>query len=141
MLRSIRLHRVRVRGDLEIKDYVVLQKPHDQTDQLPPPRTLIMDVTMTHPHYGLSGMSGLSAFLRKTIFKLILCFHAGDKTHKAGYHANLRCVCGAKQVGPILQHKSYKLLKKMLLMRPQNVLMMRELPRSTQIKCSCCIAG
>ena len=28
-------------------------------------------------------------------------FHAGDKTHKAGYHANLRCGCGAKQVGPI----------------------------------------
>ncbi len=27
-------------GDLEIKDYVVLQKPHEQTDQLPPPRTL-----------------------------------------------------------------------------------------------------
>ena len=28
-------------------------------------------------------------------------FHAGDKTHKTGYHANLRCGCGAKQVGPI----------------------------------------
>jgi hypothetical protein len=28
-------------------------------------------------------------------------FHDGDKTHKAGYHANLRCVCGAKQVGSI----------------------------------------
>ena len=28
-------------------------------------------------------------------------FHAGDKTHKAGYHANLRCGCGAKQVGPV----------------------------------------
>ena len=40
-----------------------------------------------------------------------------------------------------LQRKSCKLLKKMLLMRPQNVLMMRELPRSTQIRCSCCIAG
>ncbi len=41
-------------GDLEIKDYVVLQKPHEQTAQLPPPRTLIMDFTMTHPHYGRS---------------------------------------------------------------------------------------
>jgi hypothetical protein len=30
-----------------------------------------------------------------------VCFHAGDKTHKAGYHVNLRCGCGAKQVGPI----------------------------------------
>ncbi len=42
------------RGDLEIKDYVVLQKPHEQTDQLPPPRTLIMDFTMIHPRYGRS---------------------------------------------------------------------------------------
>jgi hypothetical protein len=28
-------------------------------------------------------------------------FHAGDKTHKTDYHANLRCGCGAKQVGPM----------------------------------------
>ena len=27
------------RGDLEIKDYVVLQKPQEQADRLPPPRT------------------------------------------------------------------------------------------------------
>jgi hypothetical protein len=26
-------------------------------------------------------------------------FHAGDKTHKSGVYANLRCGCGAKQVG------------------------------------------
>ena len=97
-------------------------------------------------------------------------FHAGDKTHKAGVYANLRCGCGTKQVGPVrmsskrptnvdcfrelgrviqrdhgppvsLQRKNCKLLKKLLLMRPQNVLMMRELPRSTRIRCSCCIAG
>ena len=70
--------------------------------------------------------------------------------------------CGAKLVGPIrmsskfptlrdclrerliqqdqaprasLQRKNCKLLKKMLLMRPQNVLLMRELPRSTQMRC------
>ena len=42
------------RGDIEIKDYVVSQKPHEQNDQLPPPRTLIMDFTMTHPRYGRS---------------------------------------------------------------------------------------
>ncbi len=42
------------RGDLEIKDYVVLQKPQEQADRLPPPRTLILDFTMTHPHYGRS---------------------------------------------------------------------------------------
>ncbi len=32
------------RGDLEIKDYVVLQKPQEQADRLPPPRTLILDL-------------------------------------------------------------------------------------------------
>ena len=99
-------------------------------------------------------------------------FHAGDKTHKSGVYANLRCGCGAKQVGPVrkssqrptfgdclrelgrliqqdhgprpsLQSKNYKLLKKMLLMRPQNVLLMlmRELPPSTQLRCLCCIGG
>ena len=35
------------RRDLEIKDYVVLQKPHDQDNRLPPPHTLIADFTMT----------------------------------------------------------------------------------------------
>jgi hypothetical protein len=35
-------------GDLEIKDYVVLQKPQEQSDRLPPPRTLILDFTLTH---------------------------------------------------------------------------------------------
>jgi hypothetical protein len=77
---------------------------------------------------------------------------------KAGYRANLRCGC--KQVGPVLMsskrptvqdclrelgrliHQDHgptcvaaaqkcKLLKNMLLMRPQNVLLMRKLPRST----------
>jgi hypothetical protein len=33
-----------------------------------------------------------------------------------------------------LQCKNFKLLKKMMLMRPQNVLLMRELPRSTQMR-------
>jgi hypothetical protein len=28
-------------------------------------------------------------------------FHAGDKTHKSGVYANLRCGCGVKQVGPV----------------------------------------
>ena len=37
------------------------------------------------------------------------------------------CVAAAK--------KNCKLLKKMLLMRLQNVLLMRELPRSTQLRC------
>jgi hypothetical protein len=42
------------RGDLEIKDYALLQKPQEQTDRLPPPRTLILDFTLTHTRYGSS---------------------------------------------------------------------------------------
>ena len=38
----------KARCDLEVKDYVVFQKPQEQTDHLPPPRTLIMDFTLTH---------------------------------------------------------------------------------------------
>jgi hypothetical protein len=37
------------RGDIEIQDYVILT--HGEDDRLPP-RTLVMDVTMTHDHYG-----------------------------------------------------------------------------------------
>ena len=47
------------RGDLEIKDYVVLQKPHEQDDRLPPPRTLILDFTMTHTRYGRSHVHSI----------------------------------------------------------------------------------
>ena len=36
--------------------YVVLQKSQEQGDCLPPPRTLILDFTMTHPHYGRSHL-------------------------------------------------------------------------------------
>ena len=56
---KVKIHKItpatgKERGDLEIKDYVVLQKPQEKTDRLPPPRTLILDFTMTHPHYGRS---------------------------------------------------------------------------------------
>jgi hypothetical protein len=37
------------RSDIEIKDYVIF--PHGEDDRLPP-RTLVMDVTMTHVPYG-----------------------------------------------------------------------------------------
>jgi hypothetical protein len=47
------------RGDVEIRDYVVLQKPRDLTDCLPPPRTLILDFTLTHTRFGRSQMSSL----------------------------------------------------------------------------------
>jgi hypothetical protein len=35
-------------SDIEVKDYVILQKPQEQDNRLPPPRTLILDFTMTH---------------------------------------------------------------------------------------------
>jgi len=42
-----------------ISDYVVLQKPRDLTDCLPPPRTLILDFTLTHTRFGRSQLSSL----------------------------------------------------------------------------------
>ncbi len=49
----VKIHKItpstgKKKGDLEIKDYVVLQKPLEQTDRLPPPRTLILVFTLTH---------------------------------------------------------------------------------------------
>jgi hypothetical protein len=44
------------RGDVEVKDYVVLQKPQEQDNRLPPPRTLIMDFTMTHVRFRRSHL-------------------------------------------------------------------------------------
>ena len=35
---------------------MVLQKPQEQTDRLPPPRTLIMDFTWTHTRVGRSNL-------------------------------------------------------------------------------------
>jgi hypothetical protein len=48
-----------VTGDLDLKDYVVLQKTQNkQSDRLPPPRTLIivMDFTLTHTCFGRSNL-------------------------------------------------------------------------------------
>ncbi len=49
----VKIHKItpaqgKERRDVEIRDYVVLQKPRDGTDCLPPPRILILDFTMTH---------------------------------------------------------------------------------------------
>jgi hypothetical protein len=44
---------------VEIRDYVVLQKPRDLTDCLPPARTLILDFTLTHTRFGKSQLSSL----------------------------------------------------------------------------------
>jgi hypothetical protein len=59
---KVKIHKItpatgKERGDLEIKDYVVLQKPQEQADRLPPPRTLILDFMMTHPRYGRSHVN------------------------------------------------------------------------------------
>jgi hypothetical protein len=55
----VKIHKItpatdKERGVLEIKDYVVLQKPQEQDDRLPPPRILILDFTLTHTRYGSS---------------------------------------------------------------------------------------
>ena len=69
ILGSVVGHRVKIhkitpatgkeRGDIEIKDYVVLQKPQELTDCLPPPRTLILDFTLTHTRVGRSQLYSL----------------------------------------------------------------------------------
>ena len=43
--------------NIEIKDYVVMQKPQPQANRLPPPLTLIMDYTMTHISFGRSHVN------------------------------------------------------------------------------------
>ena len=58
---KVKIHKItpatgKERGDIEIKDYVVLQKPQAQVNRLPPPRTLIMDFTMTHVRFGRSHL-------------------------------------------------------------------------------------
>ena len=44
------------RGDIEIKNYVVMQKSQPQGTRIPPPRTLSMDYTMTHVRFGSSHL-------------------------------------------------------------------------------------
>ena len=38
---------------------MVFQKPHEQTDRLPPPRTLILDFTLTHTCFGRSHVHSI----------------------------------------------------------------------------------
>ena len=52
----VKIHKItpgtgKERGNIEIKDDVVLQKPQPQATLLPPPHTLIMDYTMTHVRF------------------------------------------------------------------------------------------
>ena len=60
----VKIHKItpatgKERGDIDLKDYVVLQKPRDLSDCLPPPRTLILDFTLTHTCFGRSQLSSL----------------------------------------------------------------------------------
>ena len=55
----VKIHKItpatgKERGDIEIKGYVVLLKPQEQTDRLLPPRTLMLDFTLTHTCFGRS---------------------------------------------------------------------------------------
>jgi hypothetical protein len=56
---KVKIHKItpatgKDRGDLDMKDYVVYQKPPEQTNRLPPLRTLTVDFTLTHTHNGRS---------------------------------------------------------------------------------------
>jgi hypothetical protein len=50
------------RGDIEIQDYVIL--PRGEDDRFPP-RTLVMDVTMTHDLYGCTTQHTNGAFTHR----------------------------------------------------------------------------
>ncbi len=61
---KVKIHKItpatgKERGDLEIKNYVVLQKPQKQTDHLPPSRTQIVDFTLTQTQYGRSHVHSI----------------------------------------------------------------------------------
>jgi hypothetical protein len=44
---------------------VILQKPQEQADRLPPPRTLILDFTLTHTRYGSSHVHATGQLTNK----------------------------------------------------------------------------
>jgi hypothetical protein len=58
---TVKIHKItpatgKERGDIELKDYVDLQKPQAQDNRLPPPRLLILDFTMTHVRFRRSHL-------------------------------------------------------------------------------------
>jgi hypothetical protein len=58
---KVKIHKItpatgKERGNIEIKDYVVWEKPSEQDNHLPPPHTLIIDFTMTHVRFGCSHL-------------------------------------------------------------------------------------
>ena len=48
----VKIHNITSVTGKERGDYVVMQKPQPRADLLPPPRTLIMDYTVTHVRFG-----------------------------------------------------------------------------------------
>jgi hypothetical protein len=90
-----KIHKITVvmgkeRGDLETKDYVVLQESQEQTDRLPPPRNIILDFTLTPTRYDSSHVQTtgqmtntrrsdddpeLDGTLREVVRKKILHYH------------------------------------------------------------------
>jgi hypothetical protein len=50
------------RRDIQMKDYVVSQKPQGQDNRLPPTHTLIMFFTMTHVRFGRSHFHQIGQF-------------------------------------------------------------------------------
>jgi hypothetical protein len=56
---KVKIHKItsvtgKERGDIEMRDYVVLQKNQEQDNLLDPPHTLILDFNMTHTCYDRS---------------------------------------------------------------------------------------
>ena len=81
----VKIHKItpatgKERGDLEIKDYVVLQKPQEQTDRLPSPSTLILDFTMTHTRYGRSHVHPRNHCAAVCLNLAKPCWHQGGRS-------------------------------------------------------------
>ena len=71
----VKIHKItsatgKERGDIEIRDYIVLQKPQEQVNRLSPPRTLILDFTMTHKCYGRS-IQHTTVYIITTVVSLL----------------------------------------------------------------------
>ena len=74
---TVKIHKItpvtgKERGDIQIRDYVVLQKPREQANRLPPPRTLILEFTMTHTCYERSIQDTNVQLIHKGVQMVIL---------------------------------------------------------------------
>ncbi len=70
---------------------MVLQKPQEQGDRLPPPRTLILDFTLTHTRYDSSHV-----------------YTTGPLTNTTGPLTNTRCSDGAPELDGALREVTRK---------------------------------